>query len=471
MNALIAASPVLSSVIALGLGIRALHAALLGLAAALGAAIIAFPLSSAEISEATLRWLPLVLEVVMIVGGGLLMSEVLRHAGSQAAIADWIKSRVGTGVSAVLLVVHGVTPFAESVTGFGIGVTIGIPLLVFMGLPARYAALIGLLGLCAVPWGSMGPGTMIAAGLAGVRFDELGVASALFSVIPFTMNGVIAAWLVSSPQARPKAIALGVLSAMALTVAVTLSNLAFGTAPAGALGTVAIICLHLYWGSKNSKQVKSKLLPEGQRALKAYGVLLGGVLLFGTGFKLLHLPEVWRYTASPALWLFIATAWFSAGRPDSEPLQRAMRSWKQVGPVTALFIVMGIVMSVTGTAAFLARILSEIGSGYLAIAPFVSAMGGFVTGSSSGSNAMFAATQAEIARSLDLNVLIFIALMNIAAAFSTLASPGRIEMAIQLAGESAAFERRWIQRSAAFVVVIHSALLAIICLFVGDALL
>lgn len=200
MNAFLAASPVLSSILALGLGIRSLHAALLGLVAAILAAIMAFPLPVTEIAVASLKWLPLVLEVVLIVGGGLLMSEVLRHAGAQAALANWIKSRTGTGVGAVLLVVHGITPFAESVTGFGIGVTIGIPLLVFMGLAPRQAALIGLLGLCAVPWGSMGPGTMIAASLAGLGFDELGVASAALSVIPFAITGGVAAWLVSEPD-------------------------------------------------------------------------------------------------------------------------------------------------------------------------------------------------------------------------------------------------------------------------------
>ncbi|WP_017905325.1 L-lactate permease [Pseudomonas asplenii] len=466
MNALLAASPVFSSVLALGLGLRSLHAALLGVIASILAAIIAFPLSAVEISDATIRWLPLVLEVLLIVGGGLLMSEVLRHAGAQVALANWIRSRVGTGVGAVLLVVHGVTPFAESVTGFGIGVTIGIPLLVFMGVPGKRAALIGLLGLCAVPWGSMGPGTMIAAGLAGVRFDDLGVASALLSVLPFTLSGVLAAWLVSARSERPRALALAVLSALVLTTTVTLSNLAFGTAPAGALGTVAIIGLHLLWGMRNG-QASEKLLPIGRRALQAYGILLGGVLILGTLFKLLHLSENWRYLASPALWLFIATLWFSLGRPAGEPLAKAWKSWTQVGPVTCLFIVMGIVMSVTGTAAFLARALSQIGSGYLVIAPYVSAMGGFVTGSSSGSNAMFAATQAEISRSLGMDVLMFMAIINVASAFSTLASPGRIEMAVQLAGEDAVFGRRWVQRMAVAAVVLLAGVLAVVNLVLG----
>ncbi|MDR0280113.1 MAG: L-lactate permease [Paucimonas sp.] len=463
MNAFLAASPVFSSILALGLGVRSLHAALLGVLAAVMAAIIAFPLGSAEIGVALLKWLPLVLEVVLIVGGGLLMSEVLRHAGAQAALANWIKGRTGTGVASVLLVVHGITPFAESVTGFGIGVTIGIPLLVFMGLAPRHAALIGLLGLCAVPWGSMGPGTMIAASLAGLRFDELGVASAMLSILPFAINGAVAAWLVSTPGQRPQALVLALGSALLLTVAVGLSNLAFGTAPAGALGSVAIICLHLLRGTGRGEA----LLPIGRRALKAYGVLLGGVLLAGSLVRFGGLSENWHYLASPALWLFVAALWFCAGRPPAEPMARAWQSWLQVAPVTALFIVMGIVMAVSGTAAYLARLLADMGSGYLAIGPFVGALGGFVTGSSSGSNAMFAATQAEIARSLGANLLLFMATHNVAAAISILASPGKIEMALQLAGD-AGTQRRWVQRLAIIVVVCSASLMALVNVLAGQ---
>jgi len=464
MNALLAASPVLASILALGLGIRSLHAALLGVLAAVMAAIIAFPLGTAEIGVASLKWLPLVLEVLLIVGGGLLMSEVLRHAGAQAALANWIKGRAGTGVAAVLLVVHGITPFAESVTGFGIGVTIGIPLLVFMGLAPRLAALVGLLGLCAVPWGSMGPGTMIAASLAGLGFDELGIASATLSFLPFAINGALAAWLVSTPGERPQALLLALASALLLTIAVSLANRVFGTAPAGALGSVAIICLHLLRGARTARE---PLLPIGQRALRAYGLLLGGVLVTGSLVRILDLPEQWHYLASPALWLFFAALWFCAGRPPAEPLARAWKSWMQVAPVTGLFIVMGILMAVSGTAAYLARLLAEMGPGYLAIAPFVGALGGFVTGSSSGSNAMFAATQAEIGKSLGANLLLFMATHNVAAAISILASPGKIEMALQLAGDNGS-HRRWVQRLAIAVVLCSTILMALLNVLAGD---
>lgn len=453
MILILSALPVLSTILALAFGARSLYAALLGTGSAILAILIAFPIPADSLAAAAFRWLPILAEVLLIVAGGLLLSEVLRDAGGQASLAKWIRGRAGHGVGAILLVVHGITPFAESLTGFGIGVTIGIPLLAYFGLPARKVAVIGLLGLCAVPWGSMGPGTLIAATMAGVPFPALGVTSGIISLIPFVVTGVVAAWLASAPENRGAAVLQGVLSGIALTITVTAANMLFGTAPAGALGALVMITFHLLRGQQ---QDTAPLEASGRRALAAYGVLLGGVLAAGLVVKLAGLPEGWRYIASPALWLFIAAAWFARGRPAVQPVRRAWNSWQQVAPVTGLFILLGVLMAVSGMAAFLAQTLAGAGTLYLAAAPFVGAIGGFVTGSNSGANAMFAATQAEIARSLGVDVLWFMAIHNVAAAFLLMASPGKIEMAVQLAPAEAAEHRRWIQTTilaTAFVVV------------------
>lgn len=465
MLIILSALPVLSTILALAFGARSLHAALLGVASAIVAILLAFPIAADNIAPAALRWIPIVAEVVLIVAGGLLLSEVLREAGGQAALAKWIRARAGHGVSAVLLVVHGITPFTESLTGFGIGVTIGIPLLAYFGLPPRKVAVIGLLGLCAVPWGSMGPGTLIAATMAGLSFPALGVASGVLSIVPFVVTGIVAAWLASPPEGRGTAVVQGALSGLVLTVSVTTVNLAFGTPPAGALGALVVIVAHFLRGYR--RQDLPSLEGIGRRALAAYSVLLGGVLAAGLLIHAAGLPESWRYLASPALWLFIAAAWFSRGQPRSQPLRRAFSSWLQVAPVTALFIVLGILMAVSGMAAFLAQALAGLGTPYLAAAPFVGAMGGFVTGSNSGANAMFAATQAEIARSLGVDVLWFMAIHNVAAAFLLMASPGKIEMAVQLAPVEAAAHRRWIQTTVLITALAVIVLLAMVNMVLG----
>lgn len=460
MTVILGALPVLSTILAMLLGVRSLHAALLGVAAAMLAIVLAFPVPVEAIALAALRWLPIVVEVLLIVAGGLLLSEVLRQAGGQAALAGWIRGRSGHSVSTILLVVHGVTPFAESLTGFGIGVTIGIPLLAHFGLSPAKVAVVGLLGLCAVPWGSMGPGTLIAASMSGVSFHDLGVASAVVNVVPFVVTGIVAAWLASPVEQRASAVVQGMLSGIGLTIAVAVMNMVFGTAPAGALGALIVAALHLLRAGRGEST--AALQGVGRKALTSYAVLLGGVLVAGWVVRLAGLSESWRYVASPALWLFIAAVWFARGLPGRQATLRAWKSWGQVAPITGLFIVLGILMAVSGMATFLAQALATMGLAYLPIAPFVGAVGGSVTGSNTGANAMFATTQAQIARSLGVNLLWFMAVHNVAAAFLLMASPGKVEMALQLTGGCAAEQRRWIQATVLWVALVVVGILALV---------
>ena len=70
---------------------------------------------------------------------------------------------------------------------------------------------------------------------------------------------------------------------------------------------------------------------------------------------------------------------------------------------------LGVLMAASGMAASLAHALAQTGPWYLVVAPWVAGLGGFVTGSNSGANAMLAATQAEIARALGVGLLPFMA--------------------------------------------------------------
>ena len=459
MYMLLSALPVVSVIAALLAGWRSLYAALVGVAAALLAIAMAFSQPASIWVAAAIHWAPVLLEVVLIVGGGLLLSEVLRQSGAQKALADWLLLRAGSGTGAVLLVVHGITPFAESVTGFGVGVTIGIPLLAHFGLPARKVALIGLLGLCAVPWGSMGPGTLVAATMADLPFKDLGQASALVSMIPFAITGMVAAGLCSAPGRLSLALLQGLLSGLLLTAAVALMNAVAGTAPAGALGALVVVGFHLL--RMRALQQAQPLHPLGRRALAAYVLLLGGVLVAGVLVRALGLPGLWHGLASPGLWLLLAAGFFARGLPERESLQRVWRSWAQVAPVTALFITLGVLMAVSGMAAELAHALAQSGPLYLLAAPFVGALGGFVTGSNTGANAMFAATQAEIARALNAPLLPFMAVHNVSASLLLMASPGKVEMAVQLVPEGAA-QRRWVQQSVLVVDLVAVALMGLL---------
>lgn len=425
MSTLTSILPLLSVILALLLKQSALRAACLGILATLPGIAFHFPIPTVAILPAVLRWTPIILEVLLIIGGGLWLAQTLQHSGAQADLARWIDARVGRGVGSVLLIVHGITPFAESLTGFGIGITIGIPLLVHSGLPPHKAAFAGLLGLCTVPWGSMGPGTLIAANMAGLTFYDLGLASALYNPVAAIVSGICAAFLAATPGERGKAIFYGSASGLLLSIAIYLANRYFGTAPAGALGAACLCAFYLNLRGRG----RGSLTPLARRALQSYALLLGGVLTAGLLAK--ALAPGWRYLASPGLWLLIATLWY--GQESNVPRRHAWQAWQRVAPVTGLYILLGIMMALSGMATHLAQTLAESNRTYLALGPIVAAAGGFITGSTSGANAMLATTQAEIARTLDVNVLAFLAIHNVAAAWLMMASPSKVELARQLA--------------------------------------
>ena len=411
-----------------------LSAAAWGLSAAVLVAAAAFDLSWELAAELAGEWWSLVVEVMVIIGGGVAFAEAGRRMGDQARLSEWLRRCLGSGVAPALAVVHGVTPLAESLTGFGVGVAIAVPLLLGLGYAGHKAAPIGLLGLCAVPWGSMGPGTLIAAELSGTGFRELGVMSALFSLPVFLGAGVAAALIAAERGERARAVGLAVASGLVLWVSVAAANLVFGTAPAGAVGAAVTLAVHLLAHRLRGGR-RLALSAAELRALAPYGLLLGGVLAASVTVRALGLEGTgWRVLASPAPWL-VLTALFTLRSRLGEvapTVSHTVRTWAHVGPATALFILLGAVMSESGMSDQIAVALAGLGGAYLFFVPVLGGVGGFITGSNSGANAMFAGPQTQAAEVLGASVLPATAAQNVSASLLTMTSPARIELAVRL---------------------------------------
>src|SRR5699024_6412583 len=246
-------------------------------------------------------WLPTVVEVLLILGGGIALSRIMERSGAQQVLADWIGALTGGAVPTTLIVVHGVTPFAESVTGFGVGVMVGVPLLVAAGFTPHRAAVLGLLGLCAVPWGALGPGTIIAGELIGSTPDEVGVATAWPNIVVFLGVGIAAVLFASPGRPRPVHLLAAVVSAVLVWAGVLTSSLLIGMAPSGALGALVAIIGHLLWRRFRGTAIA---VPRRVRhSLVPYAVLLAGILAGTWTVHSLELTEAGAYLASPATWL------------------------------------------------------------------------------------------------------------------------------------------------------------------------
>ena len=100
-------------------------------AAAAGLAVIALTTwlagTPVDLGTAAGNSAVLVLEVGLGPLGGLALAEVGRRRGFPEAVTSYVAATGAPRPAVVLLVVLGLTPFAESVTGFGVGAVIAAP--------------------------------------------------------------------------------------------------------------------------------------------------------------------------------------------------------------------------------------------------------------------------------------------------------------------------------------------------------
>ncbi|MFB9573787.1 L-lactate permease [Streptomyces yanii] len=445
VHAVLAATPpVLALVLILSRRFRPEGVAAAILVLSVVVAVTAFGARFSDFAGGYVDISPTLLEVVLILFGGTLLNKQLTAVGAYALVADWIQRFSADRSRSVLLICLGITPFAESVTGFGIGIVVAIPLLLGLGFTRFQAAALGLLGLVLVPWGALAPGTLVASELTGVGFDRLGMDSALLTLPVLLLTGLAALLIGCGRRMAVRRLPELLVVAGLLWAGVLAAQAVAGTSLAGALGSLAgtTAAVALIWFRDGSRPRPSRAIGV---VLSPYGLLLAGLL----GSRLLlavfgaqgPVPTV---VSSPAFWLLMTCAaapWLLGGKArGSEPVVAAVRQWWPVALATALFLLVGATLAASGMSTELARTAAELGRPYVALAPWTGALGGFLTGSTTGANAMFAASQAGAAHSLGYSVPTLVALHNVAGSLLTMASVPRVVFALELtsAGGSAA---------------------------------
>lgn len=428
---LIALAPILVVIVLLLRRVPAAWAALAALAVAVLGTWLAFPLSAQPSAEVAATMGPTTVTVVFILLGGVALAEITGRSGAQDVIAWWLRNTVRENdqLTTLLLVVFGVTPFMESVTGFGLGVVITAPLLVGLGLKPVKAVVTGMLGLVLVPWGSLGPGTLIASELGQVDFTGIGVWSALLSLPVLLIN---AALVIGLNHGRPRAREAGVALMLLLGqwAVLILSNLLFGPPAAGVLASLAVILLALGRLRAGGPLPPAPVGFAG--ALLPYAVLVAGLL----GATVVLAVTGWesRLPANPGLWLNLAVIitlllqrWsWSKLRPM---LRSIWRRWQSVALVTLLYLALGTLMSANGMTAQLASTAASLGGPFVMLVPLIGALGGYFTGSNTGAAAMFSSATATAAHQLGLNALVVLSAQNVAGSVAIIASPPRMAFA------------------------------------------
>lgn len=414
------------------------RSALAALASAVVVSLVGFPTSVSQIVASQAANSAVYAEVTLILLGGVLLSQLLSASGAQQRLGDWVVGVCRDPARAVLLVVLGVVPFAESVTGFGIGVVVGVPLLLHFGFSRFRAVVGGLLGLVIVPWGALAPGTLVAAKLTGLGFDEIGTRSALFSLPVFLLAGAGAVLVVTGARATLAALPELLIVAGVLWGGVWVINATVGTSLAGALGSLIAIAATLLL-ARVREQASLRMSPRTARDLTPYALVVTGLLAthLVTAATVSHMWWAAMLT-SPATWLLVTCAATPALLDQRAGTRRpavtqALHRWWPVALTTVLFLCLGVLMTSSGMSTALAHVAARLGPAYPAVAPWIGALGGFLTGSNTGANAMFASSQAQAAQVLGYPTLSLVAFQNVSASLTTMAAIPRVMLALSMA--------------------------------------
>jgi lactate permease len=172
----------------------------------------------------------------------------------------------------------------------------------------------------------------------------------------------------------------------------------------------------------------SRLVTPLRDWLSSHIVLM--VSLIHLNLPLLYTPGFWLLLAalSTIPILHISGAQFRAS---------VVRTWNQFLPgavAITCFLAASQVMSASGMTTVLGKAAATLGGNYDWIAPWLGALGGWLTGSNAGGNAMFALLQNEISTRVGLPLYWILGAQNGAGSIVTMASPARTILAATAAG-------------------------------------
>ncbi|MEU2721547.1 L-lactate permease [Streptomyces smyrnaeus] len=387
----------------------------------------------------------LVLNAAAVMLPGVYLSQVLARREVHRSLQEWVRGLPLAGPAKVALVVVGIAPTVEALTGFGVSLLVTVPVLLALAPPAT-ALRQAILGMNIMPWGTLGLATVIGASLSGTGPLELGSATAVTSFLVFPLVAVWAA-LLARPRRRTRAAAVAAALGGALSLGLLAFNRLGAVEVAGVLAglmTTALGVLVLASRNGETGHKAGPLLPP-RPVLLAYGLVLAliAVLRAATAAGLpplaLHAGGAsFQLLSSPGLPLLATALLLDRGRLHGGDVRAS--AGRVLRPLLALtgFVALGQLMAAGGMIGQLGAAVADAPALVIALAaPALGMLGGFITGSNVGGNALLMPLQGRLAPGDGSLDVWFAALQNSAAGHAVFTSLPMIMLTLAVAGRQA----------------------------------
>ena len=474
MSLLLAFIPI-ALILILMVGFRwgAARAGGVGYLSALLIASLAFGAGPELLGYAHTRALLLSQDVLYIIWAAFLLYRVADEAGAIRAIGQALPHLTADRGMQALVIGWVFASFLQGVGGFGVPVAVIAPILVGLGFTPLLAVIVPSLGHgWSVTFGSLGSSFQALMASTGLPAEVLAPPAAILlgiagPAVGFVVAHAVGGWSAVRRLAAPIAL-LGVVMSVTQYFLATagLWNIAtFGAGIAGLL--VAAPLARRYRGQQGSNGLLDRrslavavsgyavlilvtlivqLIPavndflgriEIRVDFPAVSTALGHITPAGPGrvipvFR--HAGAILVYSSILAYLIYWRAGRYktgSAGRILSGTLRRVMSSSVSIASMVA----MAVIMENSGMTEALARGLAE-GTGriYPLVAPWIGALGAFMTGSNTNSNVVFGALQLRTAEILGYSAALILGAQTAGAALASVMAPTKVVVGASTAG-------------------------------------
>ena len=454
-------------ILCLMVGLRwgASRAGALGYLIAFGVARFFFGAGLELLAFAHARALLLSIDVLLIIWAAFLLYRVADEAGAIRVIGNALLHLTGDVSMLALLNGWVFASFLQGVGGFGVPVAVIAPLLISLGFPAVSAVVMSSVGHAwGVTFGSLGSSFQALMAATGLPGAVLAPQAALFLGVAGMVSGWMVVFIAGGRHALARlfwpVVLLGAVmgGGQYLAAVAGLWNMAaFIGAICGLL--VAYPVARLF---PRNRPVNGGLdIGALMVAISSYGILLmvimavqlipvvndflGGVVIrvafpevrtalgYVTPAGYGRSIAIFRHTGMVLVYVCVISylVYRKAGRYQPGALGRILRSTvsgclnSSISILT--MVTMAVIMENSGMTDLLARGLAQgIGVFFPLVAPWIGAMGAFMTGSNTNSNVVFGALQLQTAQRLGYSAATILAGQTAGAALASVIAPTKV---------------------------------------------
>lgn len=439
-------------------------------------AVLFFGAGFELLAVAQIKAVLLSLDVFYIIWMALLLFHIAQEAGAIRMIGEALPGLTEDRVMQSLLIGWLMVTFVQGMGGFGVPVAVCAPMLVGIGFSPVQAVVMASIGDgWAVTFGSLGTSFQTLMAVTGLPYEVLGPMSALLLGIAAVPSGLLVAVIGSGWRSLRRAllpvVVLSLVMGITQYLLVTNGLWTLGSTGAGVVGLLVgflLLRLPAYRNHAADKPVGLDLESKTDEGIPLWLSLIGYFLLVFLAFSVnlirplgdflrqvsftLEFPEVatrygWVTAAGPgrainlfghpgAILLYASLLslliFRMKGAIGSGAWQRIFSRVARSGVNTSLgvlaMVALASIMMHSGMIHLLAEGLS-VSFGptlYPAVAPWIGALGAFITGSNTNSNVLFGVLQQRSAELLHLSVPLVLGAQTAGASLGSVLAPAKV---------------------------------------------